>query len=72
MRGIAMTDKKIGFRSVAMATFGIALGLAAWSGAARYFASNDQARVKPFVGGASSELPMPQLSRVRLLVSNLN
>jgi hypothetical protein len=67
-----MTNNKVVFRSVAMATVTVALGLAAWSGATRYFASNDQARAKPFVGTASSELPTPQLSRVRLLVSNLN
>jgi hypothetical protein len=66
-----MTDKKIVFRSVVMATIAVVLGLATWSGAAKYFASNDQARAKPLVG-ASTELPTPQLSRVRLLVSNLN
>ena len=68
-----MTNKVI-FGSVVMATFVIGLGLVAWSGAARHFASVAQAQAKPLVSASpeNAELPNPQLSRVRLLVSNLN
>jgi hypothetical protein len=64
---------KLFFGSVAM-TVVLALALVGWSGAAKRFASVAQARAKPLVNASpeNAELPTPQLSRVRLLVSNLN
>ena len=52
----------------------LAQGLVAWSGAAKRFASVAQARAKPLVNANpdTADLPNPQLSRLRLVVSNLN
>jgi hypothetical protein len=52
----------------------LAQGLVAWSGAAKRFASVAQARAKPLVHANPRDcrLAAPQLSRLRLVVSNLN
>jgi hypothetical protein len=68
-----MTDKKTALKIVIPATLAIALGLAAWSGAVRHVTPIDQPRGNHSVTPPEvAELPNPALSRVRLLVSNLN
>jgi hypothetical protein len=68
-----MTHKTIAFKFAVSTTIVIALGIVAWS-SVKYYASMDPARAKQFVDGSPkiAELPNPQLSRVGLLVSNLN
>jgi hypothetical protein len=72
-RGFAMTHKTA-LKFIVLATIAIALGIMARPSAVEYFTSTDQARAKQPVGGRPeiAVLPNPQLSRVRLLVSNLN
>jgi hypothetical protein len=68
-----MTHKAIAFKFAVSTTVAIAVGIVAWS-SVKYYASIDPARVKQFLDTRpkTAELPTPQLSRVRLLVSNLN
>jgi hypothetical protein len=68
-----MTNKAIAIGSVVTATVVIALGIVAWPGAVKH-ASVAKVSDKR-AGGARAEiaeLPNPALSRVRLLVSNLD
>ena len=69
-----MTHKNIALKIVLPATLAIALGLVAWFGAGRHIGPIDQAIASRSVaaGPEISELPNPGLSRVRLLISNLN
>jgi hypothetical protein len=66
-----MTHKTVVF--AVTVTAAIALGMLAWPGAVKHFASVDQVP-RPSVSTSAeiSELPNPRLLRVRLLVSNLN
>jgi hypothetical protein len=68
-----MTHKSA-FKFIVLATIAIALGIMARPSAVEYFNSTDQARAKQAVATSPeiAVLPNPQLSRVRLLVSNLN
>jgi hypothetical protein len=68
-----MTHKTITFKFAVSTTVIIALGIVAWS-SVKYYASIDPAKAKQSVDARPkiAELPSPQLSRVRLLVSNLN
>jgi len=63
---------KTALKFIVLAT--IALGIVARPIAVEYSTSTDQARAKQPVGGRPeiAVIPNPQLSRVRLLVSNLN
>jgi hypothetical protein len=69
-----MTHKTAAFKFVIWTTIAVALGILSWSGTAKRSPSIDQARTKQAVATSPeiAELPNPQLSRVRLLVSNLN
>jgi hypothetical protein len=69
-----MTHKTVAFKFVIWTTIAVALGILSWSGTAKRSPSIDQARTKQAVATSpeNAELPNPQLSRVRLLVSNLN
>src|ERR1700689_3110964 len=71
---IAMTHKSAAFKFVIWTTIAVALGILSWSGTAKRSPSIDQVRTKQAVATSPeiAELPNPQLSRVRLLVSNLN
>jgi hypothetical protein len=68
-----MTHKTIAFKFAVSTTVAIAVGIVAWS-SVKYYASIDPARAKQSIDARPkiAELPKPQLSRVRLLVSNLN
>lgn len=67
-----MTRNTTAFIFVALVA--VALGIAVLSGAVRHPAPIDQAGANRSVGASPeiAELPNPALSRVRLLVSNLN
>jgi hypothetical protein len=66
-----MTNKMIVF--AVTATAAIALGIIIWPGIVKHFAYIDRVpRPSVNTAGEISEVPNPQLSRVRLLVSNLN
>ena len=69
-----MTHKTAAFKFVIWTTIAVALGILSWSGTAKRSPSIDQVRTKQAVATSPeiAELPNPQLSRVRLLVSNLN
>jgi hypothetical protein len=69
-----MTHKTAAFKFVVWTTIAVALAIITWSSAAKHSPSIDQARAKQAVATFSefSELSNLQLSRVRLLVSNLN
>jgi hypothetical protein len=69
-----MTHKTAAFKFVIWTTIAIALGIITWSGTAKRSPSIDQARAKQAVATIpeNAELPNLALSRVRLLVSNLN
>jgi hypothetical protein len=69
-----MTHKTATFKFVIWTTIAVALGIMTWSGTAKRSPSVDQARTKQAVATSPeiAELPNLQLSRVRLLVSNLN
>jgi hypothetical protein len=69
-----MTHKTAAFKFVIWTTIAVALGIITWSSTAKRSPSIDQARTKQAVATSpdSAELPNLQLSRVRLLVSNLN
>jgi hypothetical protein len=69
-----MTNKTFTFKFVIWTTIVVALGILTWSGTAKRSPSIEQARTKQAVATSPeiSELPNLQLSRVRLLVSNLN
>jgi len=69
-----MTHKTATFKFVIWTTIAVALGIMTWSGTAKRSPSVDQARTKQAVATSPeiAELPNPALSRVRLLVSNLN
>jgi hypothetical protein len=67
-----MTNKTTAFK-FAVSTVAIALGIMVWSSAVTRLSSTGQTR--PDRGAVSPEIteaPSLQLSRVRLLVSNLN
>jgi hypothetical protein len=70
----AVTHKTSVFKFVVLATIAVTLAFIAWSGASNHFAPIDRARANQPVGARPeiAELPNPALSRVRLLVSNLN
>ncbi len=70
----AMTHKTATFKFVIWTTIAVALGIITWSSAAKHTQSIDPARAKQAVATSPeiAELPNPALSRVRLLVSNLN
>jgi hypothetical protein len=67
-----MTNKTIVFGSVVTPTVAIALGIITWPGAKRHASIAQVPRPSVSTAAEMSELPNPQLSRVRLLVSNLN
>ena len=69
-----MTNKTSTFKFVIWTTIAVGLGILTWSGIAKRSPSIEQARTKQAVATSPeiAELPSPQLSRVRLLVSNLN
>jgi hypothetical protein len=69
-----MTHKIVTFKFVIWTTIAIALGIITWSSTAKHSPSIDQVRAKQAVATSPeiAELPNLQLSRVRLLVSNLN
>jgi hypothetical protein len=69
-----MTHKTAAFKFVIWTTIAAALGIISWSSTAKRSPSIDQARAKQAVATSPeiAELPNLQLSRVRLLVSNLN
>jgi hypothetical protein len=69
-----MTHKTATFKFVIWTTIAVALGIMTWSGTAKRSPSVDPARPKQAVATSPeiAELPNLQLSRVRLLVSNLN
>jgi hypothetical protein len=68
-----MTHKKIAFGIAVATTAAAVLGTVLLFGAAKHFAPVDQARANHSVNRPEiAELPNPALSRVRLLVSNLN
>jgi hypothetical protein len=62
---------KTALKYIVLATIAIALGIIARPSAVEYFASTDLARAKRAGRPEIAVLPNPQLSRVRLLVSNL-
>jgi hypothetical protein len=68
-----MTHKKTVLKFVVPATVAVALGMIL-SGAVRHFAPIYHAHANHTVGANPeiAEIPNPGLSRVRLLVSNLN
>jgi hypothetical protein len=67
-----MTDKRTAFKFVIVTTVVVALGILISPSALRYFVPIDQAQAIHSVGSSQiDELPSPQLSRVRLLVSNM-
>jgi hypothetical protein len=69
-----MTHKTAAFKFVIWTTIAVALRIISWSSTAKRSPSIDQARAKQAVATSPeiAELPNLQLSRVRLLVSNLN
>jgi hypothetical protein len=68
-----MTHKTAAFKFVIWTTIAVALGILSWSGTAKRSPSVDQARAKQAVDSSEiTEVPNPQFSRVRLLISNLN
>ena len=68
-----MTLNTTAFKFVIWTTIAVALGILSWSGTAKRSPSIDQARKQAIATSPEiTELPSPQLSRVRLLVSNLN
>ena len=69
-----MTHKTAAFKFIIWTTIAVALGIMTWSGAAKRSPSIDQSRTKQAaaISPEIAELPNLQLSRVRLLVSNLN
>ena len=69
-----MTHKTAAFKFVIWTTIAVALGILSWSGTAKRSPSIDLARAKQAVNSSSeiTEVPNPQFSRVRLLISNLN
>ena len=69
-----MTNKSIAFKFVVLTTIAVALGIIGGPNVVGYFDSTDQARARHSVGASPeiAKLPTPQLTRVRLLVSNLN
>ena len=69
-----MANKTIAIGSVVTATVAIALGIMTWAGGTRNPAATDRVSDKLAIGAVPevAALPPPQLSRVRLLVSNLN
>jgi hypothetical protein len=66
-----MTHKTAAFKFVIWTTIAVMLGIATWSSTAKHSPSIDQARAKQAVATIPelAELPNPQFSRVRLLVS---
>jgi hypothetical protein len=66
-----MAHKTATFKFVIWTTIAVALGIITWSSSAKRSPSIDQARAKQAVATIPeiAELPNPQLSRVRLLVS---
>ena len=69
-----MTHKSATFKFVIWTTVAAALGIISWSSTAKRSPSIDQARARQAVATSPeiAEFPNPALSRVRLLVSNLN
>jgi hypothetical protein len=68
-----MTLDTTAFKIVILTTIAVALGILSWSGTAKRSPSVDQVRKQAVATSPEiAELPSPQLSRVRLLVSNLN
>jgi hypothetical protein len=68
-----MTHKSATFKIVIWTTIVVALGIMTWSSTAKHSPSIDQARAKQAAATSPeiAELPSPELSRVRLLLSNL-
>jgi hypothetical protein len=69
-----MTQRSATFKFIIWTTIAVALGIMTWSSTAKHSPTIDQARAKYVVVTSPeiAELPNLQLSRVRLLVSNLN
>ena len=69
-----MTHKSATFKFLIWTTIAVALGILSWSSTAKRSPPIDQAGTKQAIATSPeiAELPSPQLSRVRLLVSNLN
>ena len=68
-----MTHKSATFKFLIWTTIAVALGIITWSSTAKRSPSIDQARAKQAIATIPeiAELPAPQLSRVRLLVSRV-
>ena len=66
-----MTGKATVLKFVVATTIAVALGMMISPGAVEYFFSHDQARANRSAASQTAELPNPQLSRVRLLVSTM-
>jgi hypothetical protein len=62
-----MTDKTFIFKFVVATTVAITLGISV----VKYFFFPDQVRTNRSIASQTAELPNPQLSRVRLLVSTM-
>ena len=69
-----MTHKSAAFKFVIWTMVAVALAIMTWSSTGKHAPSLDQVRTKQAVASSPdiAELPTLQLSRVRLLVSNLN
>jgi hypothetical protein len=69
-----MAHKTAAVKFVIWTTIAVLLGIITWSSTAKHSPPIDQARAKHAVATSLeiTELPNLQLSRVRLLVSNLN
>jgi hypothetical protein len=66
----AMAHKTAAFKFVIWTTIAVALGITIWSTTTKR--PSDQTRVKQAVGTSPEIAPNLQLSRVRLVVSNLH
>jgi hypothetical protein len=66
-----MTGKTIAFRLTVSTIVIVALGIMILPSAFKYFVSIDQARADRAAASQIIESPIPQLSRVRLLVSTM-
>jgi len=69
-----MTHKSAAFKFVIWTMVAVGLAMLTWSSTGKHAPSLDQLRAKQAVAASPdiAELPILRLSRVRLLVSNLN
>ncbi len=69
-----MTHRSAAFKFIIWTMVAVGLAIMTWSSTGKHAPSLDQLRAKQAVANSPgiAELPILQLSRVRLLVSNLN